>query len=567
MVTENVDALLREHPRSRATTILLAGALGLAIIFAVMVLTVVPEMEHDLTTRATDTLTNAGISGALVSTEGRTLILRGSVPHEDDRDIAVALAQSVGGISGVVDEIKIGEQTRTATLSPTVVAPQEQQSSAGWNGLLGRARALATNWSNTPGPLFAESRDVKKQTVANDESIANPTATESVTVSGEPEEVRSRIIYEFEPEGVQLIGVLPNEAAVVEVIEAAKALFGKDKVTSQLTVNAAATRPTWLTQANIVAGQLTKMHSGTLVVDGEEVALGGEAARQEDIDAIMVAARSLFGDERDIKNLMIVSQNAEAVAQPAAMQAPKAKAPAASKPIDTRQAKLKQPSATAASVDLEIANVLERAECTALRASVDANGTVTINGLARAGDTLKRVGKALVRIKGVRGLKEGQISLVPNDMCQVLDAFGHLYAASSMRTSIIPANSTGEFANGEALMLKVNTELDGAYLYVDYFDLQGNVMHLSPSGALPSAVNAGTPIVLGADGEWVVSKPFGREVALALATPEPLFDQVRPEAEHGKSYLDTLVRRLGAIADKHGEESISVALMVITTKP
>jgi len=72
---------------------------------------------------------------------------------------------------------------------------------------------------------------------------------------------------------------------------------------------------------------------------------------------------------------------------------------------------------------------------------------------------------------------------------------------------------------------------------------------------------------IGSAGDWIVSKPFGSEMIVLLATPAALFDTIRPDSESRADYLRAVEKRLGEIADKFGREKIAVDLVQIDTHP
>jgi eukaryotic-like serine/threonine-protein kinase len=82
-----------------------------------------------------------------------------------------------------------------------------------------------------------------------------------------------------------------------------------------------------------------------------------------------------------------------------------------------------------------------------------------------------------------------------------------------------------------------------SFLYVDYFLLDGSVVHLFPlTASQRKPQRAGAGITLGQAGggstrEWQVSSPFGSEMLVAVAAQEPLFAAPRPETDTSKDYL------------------------------
>jgi hypothetical protein len=95
---------------------------------------------------------------------------------------------------------------------------------------------------------------------------------------------------------------------------------------------------------------------------------------------------------------------------------------------------------------------------------------------------------------------------------------------------------------------------------VDYLDRDGNVRHLYPqvaepgehlAGDPPRKFNAGEALNLGEPGPnnlgWQVSPPFGRDIIVAIASEDALFDQPRPSnVEKAADYLRDLKRAVDA---------------------
>ncbi len=116
-------------------------------------------------------------------------------------------------------------------------------------------------------------------------------------------------------------------------------------------------------------------------------------------------------------------------------------------------------------------------------------------------------------------------------------------------------------------MVDIKTPGYDAYVYVDYYVLDGNVAHLVPNPrALAHQAPANYTVTVGSLGNWVVSKPFGTELIVLLVTPVPVFDGVRPEIESRSDYLRAVEKQLAQIAAKYGKEKITVDFVRITTK-
>ncbi|GLR82821.1 DUF4384 domain-containing protein (plasmid) [Azospirillum oryzae] len=112
---------------------------------------------------------------------------------------------------------------------------------------------------------------------------------------------------------------------------------------------------------------------------------------------------------------------------------------------------------------------------------------------------------------------------------------------------------------GDPLVLEIRAPVRPVQLQVDYFTIDGSVVHLLPnpsdSGA---ALAAGATRRLGekaGDGEpqtgryWTIGPPFGTEMLLTIATAAPLFPTPRPEQEPAADYLAALSGALATIPD------------------
>ncbi|MEI8395425.1 MAG: protein kinase [Rhodospirillaceae bacterium] len=137
--------------------------------------------------------------------------------------------------------------------------------------------------------------------------------------------------------------------------------------------------------------------------------------------------------------------------------------------------------------------------------------------------------------------------------------------------SLLPINPGAIYKNGQDLVFEVRAPGFPAYMQVDYFTLEGDVVHLLPN-------RMDTNNRLPADGLrklgekasggqfWTIGAPFGRELIVAIASAKPLFANSRAAAEKAPAYLAELRKALDA-AGKAGGQAPVAATMVITTVP
>lgn len=103
------------------------------------------------------------------------------------------------------------------------------------------------------------------------------------------------------------------------------------------------------------------------------------------------------------------------------------------------------------------------------------------------------------------------------------------------------------YSGGEKLFFDLTAPDYPAYLYVDYFDAAGDVIHLRPNATIAlqltppkSALRIGTKSAADPGLQITVGPPYGQEIAVAFAASSPLYAGHRPLSEAASAYLDFL---------------------------
>ncbi|QDZ28049.1 serine/threonine protein kinase [Noviherbaspirillum sp. UKPF54] len=212
--------------------------------------------------------------------------------------------------------------------------------------------------------------------------------------------------------------------------------------------------------------------------------------------------------------------------------------------------------------------VLERMPCSALAPAVQGN-TLRVQGYLSRDVGVARLKETLNAIPGVQAL-ELDVHPVGADKCGVIQAYAPYWIhnrQSGGRAAIRTKAARGELTAGDPLVVDVTTPDYQAYVNIDYYVLDGSVVHMVPS---PRArANQAPPnyaATIGSLGNWVIAKPFGNELIALLVTPVPLFDTLRPEIEPRADYLRAVQARLRQIAEKHGRDKIAADFVQITTR-
>ncbi|HEX7935812.1 MAG TPA: DUF4384 domain-containing protein, partial [Paraburkholderia sp.] len=224
-----------------------------------------------------------------------------------------------------------------------------------------------------------------------------------------------------------------------------------------------------------------------------------------------------------------------------------------------------KPALTLAAVTPALAQV----PCSALSASTQ-DHTLTVRGYVSQRYGAARLQNDLSALPGVDALKL-DVAPLADDKCDTVKALAPYWTQNWQGGHIAGLQVRppgGQLSEGDSLVVDVTTPGYDSYVNLDYYQLDGNVVHMVPS---PRAKDNQAPphysATIGGAGDWVISKPFGSEMVVLLITPAPLFDKPRPEAESRADYLRALDTRLAQIGAKFGRERIVADFAPITTKP
>lgn len=256
---------------------------------------------------------------------------------------------------------------------------------------------------------------------------------------------------------------------------------------------------------------------------------------------------------------MPVPQAPLSVAPPAAPVFPASQTPVASFPAPAPASPPTPVAAVAAPSLTALRQALGRLDCALLDLRSVPDGSIAISGSAGPRLTQAKIGQAIGAVAAGQTYTM-TIDPVTEVMCNPLAASTDSRLANldrSLPLQLRPANGTAVFHKGEDLVIEV--ELGGTaggdaatYVQVDYFTLEGYVVHLWPNPLeADSRLTSGSRKRLGerAGGGrfWTVGEPFGKELLVAIASPVPLFVSGRPEFETVDAYLPDLRKALADI--------------------
>jgi hypothetical protein len=212
--------------------------------------------------------------------------------------------------------------------------------------------------------------------------------------------------------------------------------------------------------------------------------------------------------------------------------------------------------------------VLAGLACTALVPTLRGDA-LTVQGYLADSIGPARLRERLAAVPGLKNL-ELQTEQVSEDKCGLLNVLGPYWLASRKagRPATLRAKAgNAQLVEGDPLVVGITTPPFEAYVTVDYFVLDGSVLHMVPGPrARANQAPANYVATIGGMGNWIIARPFGTEMIALVVTPAPLFDAVRQETEPKAAYLKAMEQRLSQLAAKHGRDKIAVDLLQVTTR-
>ncbi len=224
------------------------------------------------------------------------------------------------------------------------------------------------------------------------------------------------------------------------------------------------------------------------------------------------------------------------------------------------------PVADAASI-AALNATLARIPCSALAASLPGH-VVQVRGFANTGENMAHIRDALAQTPGGQAAKL-DVTAVENHNCEVVSAFASYWRANHLAgggAAIHTRPLDARLTQGMPLIVDITTPHYDSYVNVDYFALDGSVVHLVPSNVeRDNQAPPGFSATVGGSGYWLVDKPFGTEMIVLLITPAPLFDGLRPASESRAAYLAAVEQQLKQMQAHYGTAHIVADFVQITT--
>lgn len=213
--------------------------------------------------------------------------------------------------------------------------------------------------------------------------------------------------------------------------------------------------------------------------------------------------------------------------------------------------------------------------CADLAATVGHDGATTVTGYVSRPVDLERLRGDIGAISGVKSANY-QVKVLIWPHCEVVKLLTPYRQRNLDRhdgLAVTPTNGHSDrFVKDEQVVVKLTQANHDGYLYVDYYTVEGEVIHLFPNKREPNSgqiVPASQQIDVGQSGVqgggWItVEPPFGQELMTVVASPTPLYTGYRPDSEPAKDYLPLLKQ---AIEANRANDKFVADFMTIQTEP
>jgi class 3 adenylate cyclase len=211
------------------------------------------------------------------------------------------------------------------------------------------------------------------------------------------------------------------------------------------------------------------------------------------------------------------------------------------------------PSATLTGDQLRarMAAATEGYACAAVNYALTPDRGVRLSGHVATGEDLDRLRRETAAIPGIPSL-DFAVHLMPRPHCEVAGLLEPLaVGAGRDAPSLAFAAGTNQSYIGGKPSLEMRAPGFDSYIYIDYFDSGGQVLHLFPNDHDKFNLRPlRNHFVLFKSGIWTICGNVGQQLITMVATAvgsKPLFPAPRPEVEGARHYIESLREALARI--------------------
>lgn len=231
---------------------------------------------------------------------------------------------------------------------------------------------------------------------------------------------------------------------------------------------------------------------------------------------------------------------------------------------------LAAPKDTGPTLAQQVDQRLQGYPCSDLSATVADNGATAVSGTVSKPEEIEQVRGDVSSIKGVKEPSfDLSVRIWPHcEVVAILKPYRERNLDRRQGLEVRPTTGHSDrFIEGERVMVKLQQANFDGYLYVDYYTVDGTVLHLYPNRREPESgrlVVSAEQFLVGEKAPWEIGPPFGQELITVIASPVPLYTSERPEIEQASVYVPRLREMLDA---NQAADRLSADFLFMQTEP
>jgi type IV/VI secretion system ImpK/VasF family protein len=218
----------------------------------------------------------------------------------------------------------------------------------------------------------------------------------------------------------------------------------------------------------------------------------------------------------------------------------------------------------------QVAGAVATFSCADLSARVDNDEAVSISGFVSKADDIARLKAEMGKLTGVKQLNvDLSVRIWPYcEVVELLKPYKERNDTYGFGLAVQPSTGHSDsFIENERVTVDLRQSNTDGYIYVDYYVIDGTVIHLLPNSREPAsghAVPAGGALRLGEiNPPWLIGPPFGQELITIVSSPVPLYQGELPQTEPAADYLPRLRQMIEARAQ---EQHLSANFLFLQTQ-
>ena len=214
----------------------------------------------------------------------------------------------------------------------------------------------------------------------------------------------------------------------------------------------------------------------------------------------------------------------------------------------------------------EVAQAVEGFDCAQLDATIGPDNGIRVAGFVATDEDLTTLRGRVAAIQDIGTVSLSDVAVQPRPFCEVLLITAPLRERNRREQIGLDLQSEPVLYEGEDLVVEIGTPRYPAYLYLDYVQQDGMIGHVAhaPADEAPDQPDDRFPYDTG----FEIEAPFGREMMVLIASPEPLFPTLPASSfEQADDYLPVLRRRIEETLATRPDLPMAASYVFIRTEP